>query len=185
MKVWGYTGGRGRGKINRTFRLQLVLLCAILESEDISSFISLYEGETMAKTPQQISEKYQRRVQAAGPDYQAGVQNPSRSWSEGYVSSVNRMVQGFQNAVAEGKPQQGVQALGDTGWKNKTLAKANRYTESAQVAAQGYAARAQEILQAAQAAQSAAGAIPNDTFENRIQRATASMRAISDYWKNR
>ena len=139
----------------------------------------------MAKSPQQIAEKYARRIAASQQDYEAGVRNPSKSWSDGYKSSVPRMVQGFQEAAANNKMQRGVDAVGDSGWQQRTLEVASRYSQSAQNAGQKYAQRANDIMGAAQAGQNAASQIAPTTFENRMQRTLANATAIRDYWKNR
>jgi len=43
------------------------------------------------KTPEQIVRKFQARIAQAGPDYQAGVTNPTREWLEGYRAGARRM----------------------------------------------------------------------------------------------
>ncbi len=137
----------------------------------------------MPKTPAQVAQRYKDRVAQSGQSYRDGVASPSRSWANGYTQNVNRMVMGFQQAVAAGKPQQAVQQLGDAGWQRKTLDKADRYASSATRAAEGYAAIATKVMQAATAGQQAAMNIDGTTFEGRLDRMRANAIAISNAWK--
>lgn len=139
----------------------------------------------MPKTPQQVLEKYRTRVAASGQAYKDGVQNTSKSWSGGYARSANLMVQRFQEAVAEGRPQRAVQNLGDEGYRQKTLAKADRYAQSAIRAADGYGSVVQDVLNAAEAGRAAANNISPDSQEARWQRAIQNGTAIQQYWRNR
>lgn len=135
------------------------------------------------KTPEQIAEKYQRGVAGAGQDYAAGVQNPSRSWSQAAQQGEKRWAAGVQNAIANKKFGRGVQAAGDAKWQQNALNKgAQRYQAAAGEAASAYAQVAGRIMGAAAAAQSAVANMPNETQEQRIQRASAAMRAVSGHW---
>jgi len=135
------------------------------------------------KTADQIAAKYQRGVAGAGQDYANGVQNPSRSWAQATAAGAARWSQGIQAAIANGSFQKGVSAAGDAKWQNAAVNKgANHYTAAAADAASAYAGVAGKIMAAAQAAQSAATAMPNATLDQRLARATAAMRAISQAW---
>lgn len=139
----------------------------------------------MARSPQEVAAKYQRRVQAAQPDYEAGIKNPKGSWSGNYKASEGRMAQAYQQALANGKMRRGVDRVGDAGWQSAAIAKASRYSGSAQQAASRYAERVTDILAAGEAGAAAARQIPGDTFEQRLERMMANARAINNYWKTR
>lgn len=137
------------------------------------------------KTVDQIIEKYQRGISGAGADYAAGVSNPSRPWAQATVQGAERWRQGLQEAMQNRAFEKGVQRAGDAKWQEKAAnIGAQRYAASAAEAASAYAKEAQKVMGAANAARTAAGAMPNATMEQRLQRATAAMRASSDYWKN-
>ena len=136
----------------------------------------------MAKDPQSVLESYRNGVQAAGSKYKAGVQNPRRGWVESYTQSMPRMVAGIQRAISEGKPQAAAQRLGNAGYQQATLAKADRYAQSATRAAEGYAAKVAQVMQAATAGQNAAMQIEPTTWANRLQRVDANARAIARSW---
>jgi len=137
------------------------------------------------KTPDQITRKFQARVSQAGPDYQAGVSAPSREWLEGYRAGSRRMEAELLRALQEGRHLRGAAANADK-WRNRVLTVGvQRYTQAAQVAAEGYAKKAADILAAAEAARNAAQALPDTSLEERLQRAAAAMRAIHEFWASK
>jgi len=135
-------------------------------------------------SPDQVVQKYQRGVANAAPDYAAGVENPSRSWSQATIAGASRWQAGVQLAAADGRFSRGVQAAGDQKWQQAASTKgAQRYAAAAQDAAQGYAAVVAKVMAAGAEARRAAASLPNTTIEQRIARAAASMRASSAYWQ--
>jgi hypothetical protein len=136
----------------------------------------------MAKTPDQVMQKYSRGMAAAGQSYRDGVQNPGRSWSQSYLSAVPRMVEGLRRSIEENRPQNAVRQLGDTGWQQQTLAKADRYTASATRATEAYGAVVQKVISAGERARQAALAIDGTTLEGRLQRMPAAVMAIMREW---
>lgn len=138
----------------------------------------------MAKTVQQITAKYQSRVAGAGPDYAAGVQNPKSDWLTAYGAAQARMAQGLQAAITAGKPLKRAQAAGGTqNWQQKAASKgARNYAAAAADAAAGYQAVADKVISAGEAARQAAKSLPGTTIEQRMQKATAAMKATHEFW---
>jgi hypothetical protein len=139
----------------------------------------------MAKNAQDVAAKYQRRVQAAQPDYEAGVRNPAGSWSGNYKAAEGRMANAYQQALSEGRMRRGVDKVGDTGWQAATLAKASHYSQSAQTAATKYAEQLPNILAAGDAGMAASKQIDGSTFEGRLDKMRANAVAISNFWKTK
>ena len=136
------------------------------------------------KTPEQIAEKYQRRVAGAGQDYAQGVQSPSRDWAQATAAAEPRWKAALQEAMSAGRFARGVAKAGTPKWQEAaSTVGAERYVAAAPRAAAAFAAQAGKIMQAGSAARDAAGRLPNTTKEQRIQRAVAAMNAVSDYWK--
>jgi hypothetical protein len=82
--------------------------------------------------------------------------------------------------------ERGVQAAGNQKWQQRAASiGAQRYSGAAGDAAQAYAKVAANVMAAANAAKAASQNLPNATLDQRLNRAVASMRSISDYWKNR
>lgn len=137
------------------------------------------------KTPDQVVRKFQQRISAAGPDYTFGVQNPTRPWVEGYTAASKRMESELQRALSEGRHIRGARAKADK-WQARAIeVGAQRFTAAANVAARGFEAVAGDILAAGEAARKAAENLPDTTQEERLQRAVAAMRAISEYWRRK
>lgn len=136
------------------------------------------------KTPEQIAEKFGRRVAGAGADYVAGVQSPIRDWAQATAAAEPRWKQALQEAMSKGSYARGVAKAGTARWQERaSTIGASRYTAAAPEAAARYAAVAGKIMQAANAARDAATRMPNATQDQRLQRAMAAMKAISSYWK--
>lgn len=122
------------------------------------------------KTAQQAGDKYKARVQAAGPDYTAGIQNAG-SWTEGALAAAARRNAGLQQAIASGAIDRGIQNKGDAGWKTAALAKGpTNYTNSVANATPAYVAGMQKAMQFQQAAQQATAGIDTSTLAGRLQK---------------
>jgi len=138
----------------------------------------------MAKKRERVLDKFKRGIAGAGPDYTAGVQDPKADWQQSYEAAQGRMAAELQRALAEGRPLKGAQRVGSKKWQDRAAnVGAQRFTNSAQVAADEYGKVVNEVLAAGEEARQAASTLPDTTIDERIQRAAASMRAISNHWK--
>lgn len=139
----------------------------------------------MAKDRNRVLNKYKNRVSGAGQEYADGVANPKADWLDQYKKAQPRMQAGIQKAIAEGRMVKGATMSGGTGnWQEKAKNKGSRnYTSSADDAAKGYEAAIDKVLAAGDAARAAVANMPNTTIEQRIARAAAAMKAISDHHK--
>ena len=140
----------------------------------------------MAKSADRVLQKYRQRIASSGPEYEAGVSNPKKSWSDSYRKASDRMVAELQKSLAEGKHIRGVENVGDSGWAAAAKTKgAPRFTAAADIAAQSYGKVVGDVLAAGDAAAQASGNMPQTTYEQRKQRAIAAMDAIHSYWAGR
>ncbi|MBV6438299.1 MAG: hypothetical protein AELANPGJ_03600 [Anaerolineae bacterium] len=139
----------------------------------------------MAKTAQQIVQKYERGMQGAGENYRQGIQNPSRDWAQGLQNSKQKMITGFQQAMSDGKFDAGVQRTGTAGWKQKTLDKAGNYSGAVQRAVAGYQAQAQNIAAVSAEVSQTVNAMPNATLDQRLERMRANALGIREAWNRR
>lgn len=138
------------------------------------------------KTPDQITAKFRDRLAAAATDYAAGVQNPSREWASATVAGAARWRAGINKAIQERSFERGVQSAGNAKWQQRAATVgAQHFSAAADQAAQSYAQKAAQIMQAAAAARSAALSMPDETIEQRIARSAAAQRAISQFWAGR
>lgn len=136
----------------------------------------------MAKTREQIMNKYNRNMSGASQSYKDGVANPSKDWATNYVNSAPRMIRGLQEAIANNVPQNAVRKLGTEGWKQATLSKADRFATAVPTAVQNYGAVVDKVIQAGESARQAAASLPGETLEQRLQRVPAAVHAIRNTW---
>lgn len=82
------------------------------------------------KDVSQSADKWQRRAAVAGPDYQAGVQSPRRSWAEAATAADQSYRQAVTAAAAAGSYGKGVQRAGDARWRDGAISKGpSRFAE--------------------------------------------------------
>ena len=87
------------------------------------------------KSIEQASDKWVRRASVAGPDYQAGVTNPKRSWAEASGAAEESYKMGVTQAAAQGRYGKGVKAAGDGKWKENAMKKGpGRFAEGVSLA---------------------------------------------------
>lgn len=75
------------------------------------------------KSLDRISNKWTRQSQAATPEYEAGINNPRRSWSAATVAAEGNYEQGVQAAIGRKAFGNGVRRAGDASWKEGALKK--------------------------------------------------------------
>lgn len=69
-----------------------------------------------------ITEKWRRRVQGAGPDYQKGVATTTKDWAENTAAAEDSYNTGVQEAIAAGRFGRGVREAGTGKWRQKIQA---------------------------------------------------------------
>jgi hypothetical protein len=140
----------------------------------------------MAKSADRVLQKFRNRIAGSGPEYEAGVANPKRSWSGAYRAASDRMKAELMAALNEGRHVKGVEAVGDAGWATAAKTKgAPHFTQAADLAAKEYGKVVGDVLSAADAAAKAAENLPQTTYEQRKARAMAAIDAIHQYWAGR
>jgi hypothetical protein len=100
------------------------------------------------KSADVIAKKYAQRGAAAGPDYQAGVQNPRQDWQQATTAAANTWGAGVQQAVSNGSFAKGVNAAGTAKWQRKASGVgATRYGPGVQAAQGDYQSGVAPYLQ--------------------------------------
>lgn len=66
-----------------------------------------------------ITEKWRRRVQGAGPDYQKGVATTTKDWAANTEAAEDSYNSGVQEAIAQGRFARGVREAGTGKWRRK------------------------------------------------------------------
>lgn len=85
------------------------------------------------------AEKWRRSTEGREQDYTEGIRNPRRSWADATLAAEASYKAGVIKAANEGRFGRGVQAAGDTKWRDKTLAKgATRWAEGISLSGSDY-----------------------------------------------
>jgi 1,4-dihydroxy-2-naphthoyl-CoA synthase len=98
----------------------------------------------MAKTAQQMTEKYTRGLADAGKAYTDGVQGVTKNPAEAAIAAAPKYEKNVMDAIREGRYQRGLEGVTLTGWQQAAKAGASKLTQSAQTAGAKYAKYAQE-----------------------------------------
>lgn len=132
------------------------------------------------KSQADAQDKFSRRVAAAGPDYQKGVQN-ANNWAANAQAAAPRRNAGLQRAIANGSIDAGIARKGDAGWKAATLAKGvTNFTGAAAKAAQAYGAGYAKLVGYLQAAQAQTQNMDTSTRAGRLAKAAEWGRIVGE-----
>lgn len=74
---------------------------------------------TAIKPMTQITEKWSRNASQAGDSYREGVQNPRRPWAAATAAADEARKEGLAAADARDAFRKGVEAAGDSKWKDR------------------------------------------------------------------
>lgn len=78
----------------------------------------------------QSAEKYVRRASLAGPDYEAGIENPRTPWGAASIAAEPNYKAGVTAAANAGRYGKGIKRVGDDKWQKNALVKGpGRYVE--------------------------------------------------------
>jgi len=128
------------------------------------------------KTAQQAAANWTGSAGRAQQNFVQGVQNYNGDWAGATIAQEQVMVANFQQAIAAGAFRAGVSAVGTTGWKSATEAKAANYGVGFQAGAQNFTTAIGKIVNAE------SNIVPNlpprGTYAQNVQRATTFMDAM-------
>lgn len=134
----------------------------------------------MAKvTPQEFAEKWQRRLAAATPDLQRGIERVTVAPGQQAAAQQTAMLQNLTESVTSGRWARKVAAVPLQDWKSATLNKGVARVAPGATAAMPKMQRiAAELLPAVDQAAAAARALPKVTIEDSINRAATFMQSM-------
>lgn len=131
-------------------------------------------------SPTQYLDKWGRRLNAAGPDIQAGVQRVTTAPGQAAAAAQQLMLQNLTEAVNNGTWARQVSSVSLQDWQNsminKGMARIGAGVTQAQKTKVG---RITALLSAVDQAAAAANAQPKGGLEQSIQRAATFMRTMS------
>ena len=128
---------------------------------------------------QQLAEKWGRRLGAASPDIQSGVQRVQTAPGQGAAAAQALMLQKLTSAIQSGQWAAAVSAVSLADWQSAMINKAiPRIQQGIASAQKNKIQRWADLLTAVDASAATARALPKGTIEQSIARATAFMRAM-------
>jgi len=133
-------------------------------------------------TPDQYQEKHARRLKAAVPDIQAGIQRVTESPTAAAAAAQAKMLERLTNAVTSGKWAGRLRAVSTEQWKNAALTKGvPRIASGIDGAADKVKSMAAKLLPFENSLLGEIERMPDATIEDSISRATAWMRGMAKY----
>ncbi|SRR5713101_488284 len=125
-------------------------------------------------TPQEAQAKWVNRLSASTADIQSGINKVTESPGVAAVRSFQKYQNNTQAAFPKWRDRTG--AVGVQEWKDAAIAGVSRVAQGAQAKQQKYGTFAQQFFPHLDAGIAKVKAMPNDTFEARVQRSVAMMR---------
>lgn len=136
-------------------------------------------------SPQQAGEKLARKIQAAGTDYQNGVNAVSVNPAQLAMAANDKWVAGIQDAIQNDRFRKGLSTVTLQDWKDATLTVGvQRFTSSGAKAQKNYTKFAQEFFPYLDTVQNEIDAMPNLTFQDSINRMIRNAERLHEF-KNR
>ena len=133
-------------------------------------------------TPDQYQEKHARRLKAAVPDIQAGIQRVTESPTAAAAAAQAKMLERLTNSVTSGKWAGRLRAVTTEQWKNAALTKGvPRIASGIDGASDKVKAMAAKLLPFENNLLNEVQRMPDATIEDSISRATAWMRGMAKY----
>jgi len=140
----------------------------------------------MAKSPQQIAQKWQRNLAQSTESIRAGVQSVTVSPTEKAAAAADRYMAGVQRAVAENKFQMGLQRVTLEEWKRSMIDKGIARVASGAAAAEGKMQDFMaEFLPHLEAGQRQLESMPRGDLETNLNRALVMMRHNARFVRRR
>lgn len=136
----------------------------------------------MAGTPQQIAEKWSRRLTQSTADIERGVNAVTESPMEKAIAKKDKAIQNYQAAMNSGKWEAGLRRVSLQQWKNDTINKGiQRITAGANAAQPKVAAFMAELLPYQQNLKAELDNLADNTLEDSIQRMVTWTRGMANF----
>lgn len=133
-------------------------------------------------TPEQFAEKWNRRIKAAVPDIQAGVQRVTQAPGELAAAKQDKMLQKLQEAVTSGKWASRVRSVTVEDWRRSVLDKGvARIAAGADAATNKQREFASQLLPYIDRVVAEVNRMPDLTLEDAINRATHVIREMAKF----
>ena len=133
------------------------------------------------KTPQQYRERWQEGARAGVARYAEGVNAVTENPLDKAAASLDKMVANFTASIRDGKWLAGIQGVTLQDWKNATIQKGSaNLSTGIENAASKVERKAAKLLADIEATEQQIAAMPTDTLQQRIARATTFMQGMHE-----
>ncbi|MEW5992950.1 MAG: hypothetical protein AB1744_00955 [Candidatus Zixiibacteriota bacterium] len=130
-------------------------------------------------TPEEFAEKHARRLKAAIPDIQAGIERVTESPTAKAAAKQDKMLNNLTKAVTSGKWGAGLRRVTVDDWKHKFLSKGvARIPDGIDAAHDKVVGFAQQLLPYETALQGKIAAMPDLTVEDSVARSSMWIREM-------
>jgi len=94
---------------------------------------------TVVPSVSQVAEKWKRRSESAGGEYEIGIKASAKSWAQAATAGAANYKAGVNAAAAAGRFEKGIARAGDVKWQRNAAAKGPmRYSQGISVAQGDY-----------------------------------------------
>jgi hypothetical protein len=132
--------------------------------------------------PDQFVEKHARRLKAAVPDMQAGIQAVTEAPTAAAAAMKDKMRMNVNASIDNGKWERGLRRVSLEEWKQKTINKGiGRVATGVDEAAGKIRAFAADFLPFLDTVSATVRKMPSTTLEDNINRMVAQVRGVSKY----
>ena len=133
-------------------------------------------------TPEEFAEKHARRLKAAIPDIQAGIQKVTESPTAKAAAKKDKMLNNLNAAVQSGKWEAGLRRVSTEEWKEKFLTKGvQRISAGIDAAKDKVTSFATALLAHESSLQNSINQMPDLTLDDSINRMTAWARGMTKF----
>lgn len=138
--------------------------------------------KTINITPEEFADKLARRLKAAIPDIQAGIQKVTENPMQKAASKKAKMLQNVTEAVQSGKWEAGLRRVSLDEWKQKFTEKGvNRIAQGIDSSKDKVVAFATQLLEYEKTLKGQIDQMPDLTLEDSLNRMTTWMRGMSKF----
>lgn len=137
----------------------------------------------MAKlTPQEFAEKWQRRLSAASPDIQRGIQRVDTSPTEQAAAKKDKMLANVTASIQNGKWEAGLRRVTLSDWKKAAIEKGiPRISQGVTNAAPKVSDFASQLLPFQDSLKQQIGAMPDLTLDDNLNRMNTYIRGMAKF----
>lgn len=133
-------------------------------------------------TAQEFAEKWQRRLTAASPDIQKGINRVDTAPTEKAAAKKDKMLQNLTMAVQSGKWETGLRRVTLSDWKSAAINKGIPRISQGVMGATGKVTDfASQLLAFQDGLQSKVNSMPDLTLQDSINRAVAWIQGMSSF----